>query len=195
MTSNLGNLVTHLVGKCQFYSELGYNTHKMSTIANGKEEMSKNKNTSEPKPETGNDLDQLRNILYGNQARATEQRLDDLEVRLENINRELQNSLKDQATTLSDSTEKQFKAVEAKLTQTNTNLNKRLDQQISELRKQLTDFRVESRQRDADMRQEMLTLGAMLDKQKTGRSELGELLVELGQQLQQNAENTAVSDD
>ena len=157
--------------------------------------MSKNKNTSEPKIETGNDLDQLRNILYGNQARATEQRLDDLEVRLENVNRELQNSLEDQVTTLSDSTEKQFKAVEEKLTQTNTNLNKRLDQQISELRKQLTDFRVESRQRDADLRQEMLTLGAMLDKQKTGRTELGDLLVELGQQLQQNAENTAVSDD
>lgn len=157
--------------------------------------MSKNKDTSEPKIDMGNDLDQLRNILYGNQARATEQRLDDLEARLEDVNQELKNSLKDQVTTLSGSTDQQFKAVEEKLAQTNTNLNQRLDQQISDLRKQLTDFRAESRQRDADLRQEMLTLGAMLDKQKTGRSELGELLVELGQQLQQNAENTAVSDD
>lgn len=157
--------------------------------------MSKNKNTSEPKIETGNDLDQLRNILYGNQARATEQRLDDLEARLENLNRELQDNQNDRLSTLTDSTEKQFNAVEKKLTQTNTNLNQRLDQQISELRKQLTDFRSESRQRDADLRQEMLTLGAMLDKQKTGRFELGELLVELGQQLQQNAENTAVTDN
>jgi tetrahydromethanopterin S-methyltransferase subunit G len=157
--------------------------------------MSKNKNASEQKIDTGNDLDQLRNILYGNQARATEQRLDDLEVRLENVNRELQNSLQDQVTTLSGSTDQQFKKVEEKLVHTNTNLNQRLDQQISDLRKQITDFRAESRQRDADLRQEMLTLGAMLDKQKTGRFELGELLVELGQQLQQNAENTAVSDD
>lgn len=157
--------------------------------------MSKNENTSDSKTATGNDLEQLRDILYGNQARATEQRLDDLEVRLENVNRELQNNLNDQVTTLSDSSEKQFKAVEEKLNQTNTHLNQRLDQQISELRKQLADFRAESRQRDTDLRQEMLTLGAMLDKQKTGRSELGELLVELGQQLQQNAEKTAVSDN
>ena len=157
--------------------------------------MSKNKNTPEAEIKTGNDLDQLRNILYGNQARATEQRLDDLEARLENLNRELQDNQNDRLSTLTDSTEKQFNAVEKKLTQTNTNLNQRLDQQISELRKQLTDFRSESRQRDADLRQEMLTLGAMLDKQKTGRFELGELLVELGQQLQQNAENTAVTDN
>lgn len=161
----------------------------------GIEEMSKNKNTPEAEIKTGNDLDQLRNILYGNQARATEQRLDDLEARLENLNRELQDNQNDRLSTLTDSTEKQFNAVEKKLTQTNTNLNQRLDQQISELRKQLTDFRSESRQRDADLRQEMLTLGAMLDKQKTGRFELGELLVELGQQLQQNAENTAVTDN
>lgn len=157
--------------------------------------MSKNENTPDSKNATGNDLEQLRDILYGNQARATEQRLDDLEVRLENVNRELQNNLNDQVTALSDSSEKQFKAVEEKLNQTNTHLNQRLDQQISELRKQLADFRAESRQRDTDLRQEMLTLGAMLDKQKTGRSELGELLVELGQQLQQNVEKTAVSDN
>jgi tetrahydromethanopterin S-methyltransferase subunit G len=157
--------------------------------------MSNNKNKSEPKIDTGNDLDQLRNILYGNQARATEQRLDELEIRLENVNRELQNNLQEQVTTLSGSTDQHLKAVEEKVTQTNTNINQRLDQQISDLRKQLADFRAESRQRDDDLRQEMLTLGAMLDKQKTGRSELGELMVELGQQLQQNAENTAVSDD
>jgi tetrahydromethanopterin S-methyltransferase subunit G len=161
----------------------------------GIEEMSNNKNKSEPKVDTGNDLDQLRNILYGNQARATEQRLDELEVRLENISRELQNNLQEQVASLSGSTDQHLKAVEEKLTQTNTNINQRLDQQIGDLRKQLADFRAESRQRDADLRQEMLTLGAMLDKQKTGRYELGQLMVELGQQLQQNAENTAVSDN
>jgi hypothetical protein len=41
----------------------------------------------------------------------------------------------------------------------------------------------------------MLTLGTILEKQKTGRTELAELLVELGQQLRQNSENTAVSND
>lgn len=153
--------------------------------------MSKNNTTSKSNVETGNDLEQLRDILYGNQARATEQRLDDLETRLENINQELKNNLDDQVSSLSGTTGQQFKAVEEKITQSNANLNQRLDQQISDLRKQLADFRAESRQRDTELRQEMLTLGAMLDKQKTGRTELGEMLVELGQQLQQNVENTA----
>ena len=114
---------------------------------------------------------------------------------LETVNQDLQNSLNEQAANLSGAAAKQFQALEEKLAQTNSNLNQRLDQQIADLRKQLTDFRAESRQRDNDLRQEMLTLGAMLDKQKTGRTELGQLLVELGQQLQENAENTAVSDD
>jgi tetrahydromethanopterin S-methyltransferase subunit G len=143
--------------------------------------MSKSKKTSASKIEPGNDLEQLYDILYGDQARATEQRLDDLEVRLENVNRELQDGLNDQVTALSDSSEKQFKTVEEKLTQTNTHLNQRLDQQISDLRQQLADFRAESRQRDADLRQEILTLGAMLHKHKMG--------------LSQNAANTAVSDN
>jgi uncharacterized protein YicC (UPF0701 family) len=158
-------------------------------------EMSNNENKSDPKIDTGNDLDQLHNILYGNQARDTEQRLDELEVWLENVSRELQNNLQEQAAALSGLTDQHLKAIEEKLTQTNTNINQQLDQQISDLRKQLADFRAESRQRDADLRQEMLMLGAMLDKQKTGRYELGGLMVELGQQLQQNAENTAVSDN
>ncbi|MCB9418598.1 MAG: hypothetical protein H6667_02250 [Ardenticatenaceae bacterium] len=157
--------------------------------------MSNKKNTSDTQIEMGNDLDQLRNILYGNQARATEQRLNEMEARLEDINQELKTNLDNQISSLSGLTDNQFKTVEEKLAQTNANFNQRLEQQISDLRKQLADFRAESRQRDSDLRQEMLTLGAMLDKQKTGRSELGELLVELGQQLQQNAENTAVSND
>lgn len=159
----------------------------------GKEEMSKN--TPEKKVETNNELDQLRHILYGNQARATERRLDDLEARLETINQELQNNLNKQAATLSGTAANQFQALDEKLAQTNSNLNQRLDQQIADLRKQLADFRAESRQRDSELRQEMLTLGAMLDKQKTGRTELGQLLVDLGQQLQDNAENTAVADE
>lgn len=152
--------------------------------------MSKNDNTTKSKVETSNDLEQLRDILYGNQARATEQRLDELEIRLEDVNQALKNNTADQVSSLSGSMQQQFKAVDEKLAQTNASINQRLDQQISDLRKQLADFRAESRQRDTELRQEMLTLGAMLDRQKTGRSELGELLVELGQQLQQNGENT-----
>ena len=157
--------------------------------------MNENDNTTNSKTETSNDLEQLRDILYGNQARATEQWLDEMETRLENINRELKNSLDDQGTFLPGSTEQQFNPGEENLTQTEASLSQRLDQQINDLRRQLADFRAESRQRDADLRQEMLLLGAMLDRQNTERTKLGDLLVELRQQLQQNSADTAVSDN
>jgi tetrahydromethanopterin S-methyltransferase subunit G len=156
--------------------------------------MSKNKNTPTQKVETPNDLEQLRDILYGNQARVTEDRLNELETRLEAVNQELKINLDNQVTALSGSTDDQFKTVEEKLNQTIANFNQRLDQQISDLRKQISDFRAESRQRDNDLRQEMLTLGAMLDKQKTGRNELGDLLLGLGQQLKENSENKTDSE-
>ena len=156
--------------------------------------MSKNKNTPTQKVETPNDLEQLRDILYGNQARVTEDRLNELETRLEAVNQELKINLDHQVTALSGSTDDQFKTVEEKLNQTIANFNQRLDQQISDLRKQISDFRAESRQRDNDLRQEMLTLGAMLDKQKTGRNELGDLLLGLGQQLKENSENKTDSE-
>jgi tetrahydromethanopterin S-methyltransferase subunit G len=151
--------------------------------------MSKNKNTPEEKVETGNDLDQLRNILYGNQARETEQRLDELEQRLEIVNRNLKNNFSEQLNALTNSSDDQFRAVQDKLAKTNSDFSQRIEEQIGSLGKQLADFRAESRQRDADLRQEMLALGAMLDKQKAGRQELGDLLVQLGQQIKDNDSN------
>ncbi len=156
--------------------------------------MSKKRTTTEQPIEDGNDLDQLRNILYGNQARATEQRLTDLEVRIETVQRDLSDDINQRAASLANSASTQLTDVQQKLTdqlnQTAVDFNQRLDKQIKDIQKSLADFRAEARQRDNDLRQEMLTLGAMLDKQKAGRTELGELLVQLGQQLQENAAST-----
>ncbi len=142
-------------------------------------------------PETNPDLDQLRNILYGNQARATESRLDDLEARLETVRRELSEDLNKRAASLSNSSSSQLNNTQQTLVtqieQMATDFNQRLSAQIATLNQQLADSRADSRQRDNDLRQEMLTLGAMIDKQKTGREELGTLLVQLGTQLQKNA--------
>ena len=158
--------------------------------------MSKKKTTPDLPAESGNDLDQLRHILYGNQARATEQRLSDLEARLETVHRELSDDLNERATSLSSSASTQLaearKALNEQIERLSADFNQRLDQKFSDLGKRLADFRSEARQRDDDLRQEMLALGAMLDKQKTGRAELGELLVKLGQQLQDNVDETAV---
>ncbi|MCP4423185.1 MAG: hypothetical protein GY803_01700 [Chloroflexi bacterium] len=156
--------------------------------------MSKKKTTPDTPPKTGNDLDQLRHILYGNQTRATEQRLNDLEARLENVRRELSDDLNERAASLSGSASAQLtetrQALNEQIDQTTVDFSQRLDKLINDLRQGLADFRTEARQRDDDLRQEMLALGAMLDKQKAGRGELGEALVQLGRQLQ---ENTAAS--
>lgn len=146
--------------------------------------------------ETGNDLDQLRHILYGNQARATEQRLGDLEARLDSVHRELSADLDKQAASLSGSASAELtetrQSLSGQMDKMAADFSQRLDKQIKDLQKGLTDFRSEARQRDDDLRQEMLALGAMLDKKKTGRAELGELLVQLGRQLQENEGSTAV---
>jgi uncharacterized coiled-coil protein SlyX len=178
--------------------------------------MSKNKSAPTKTVETGNDLDQLRDILYGNQARATENRLGDLETRVETVRRELNQEFNDRITALADSSSSQFDSTNKKITdqlakqQSNqeaqnqslqekiiklsADLSQQLEKQINGLNQQLTDFRTETRQRHDDLRQEMLTIGAMLDKQKAGRNELGQLLIELGSQLQNNAVKTPDSD-
>ena len=181
-----------------------------------KEKMSKKKISPEQTTApTSNDLDQLRDILYGNQARATENRLNDLEARLEATRQELsaeldrqissltsasstqlaetQSALSDQLTRQAADQSTQIKSVQENLNQVATDFNQRLEKQINDLRQGLSDFRAEARQRNDDLRQEMLALGAMLDKQKTGRAELGQLFVQLGQQLQDNVKKTADS--
>jgi hypothetical protein len=45
----------------------------------------------------------------------------------------------------------------------------------------------ESRQRDDDLRQELLTVSSWLDNKLTPRKDLGQLLMELGQHLQSDA--------
>lgn len=143
--------------------------------------MSENDNVS--KTENSGDLKQLHEILYGHQARATVEWLNELETRLEALNTELKNELDAQVSYLSRTVQNQNQSVEEILAQANSNISQQLDQQISGLRQQLADFRAESRQRDVELRQEMLTLGAMLDKQQTKHIELGDLLVELGRRL------------
>jgi len=148
--------------------------------------MSKEKKT----PETHADLDQLRNILYGNQSRATEQRLTDLDSRLETIRRELSEDINERSSSVSASASKQLtdtrQSLSDQINQMSADFTQRLDKQTSDLARRLAEFQVEARQRDDDLRLEMLALGAMLDKQKVGRDELGQLLIQLGTQLKKN---------
>jgi hypothetical protein len=147
-------------------------------------------NDNESKSETDSDLKQLHDILYGHQARVTAEWLNELETRLETLNTELRNELEAQVSFLSRTAQSQSLSVEEILAQANSNIRQRLDQQISDLRQQLAGFRAESRQRDVELRQEILKLGAMLNKQQTEHVELGDLLVELGRRLKESRKNS-----
>jgi tetrahydromethanopterin S-methyltransferase subunit G len=163
----------------------------------------------------GNDLDQLRTILFGNQSRAIEKRLNDLELHLETVRREMTQHFDERITTLAESSAEDLAQAEAEQTRQNKDLQERLDklaadfnkqlqavqkelaQQIdkqgADLQRKLLEFQSEARQRDDDLRVELLALGAMLDNQKTGRDELAQMLIQLGGQLQGNVKKTAVS--
>ena len=178
--------------------------------------MSKDKPPDVGEIPMGNDLDQLRSILFGNQARAIEKRLNDLELYLDTVRRELTQHFEERITSLADSTaadlakveadqNKQNKALQDHLDQLAANFNKQLqtaqkeltqqlDKQASDLQRKLLEFQTEARQRDDDLRVELLTLGAMLDNQKAGRAELAQFLIQMGEQLQGNVKKTAVSD-
>lgn len=200
--------------------------------------------------EVDSELSRLQEILYGNQARATEQRLNDLEQRLEAVRRELddtiharvgklesaaQDSLTKARKALTADIEKQaarqaadlseaqrdwgdrlsrqekaqttlLREVQQELTaaldalrqellehiqMTKSELSDRIDRLDADQSNRLLAFQNEARQRDEDLRQELLTLSAWLDDKKTSRHDLGQMLVEMGQNLQGRVEAVA----
>ena len=72
-------------------------------------------------------------------------------------------------------------------------------QELENLRSSLTDhirrMQNESRQRDDDLRQELLTVSNWLDNKLTPRLNLGQMLIDIGQQLQSDNGNTASPED
>jgi len=190
--------------------------------------MSKKKPVAEDVSDipVGNDLDQLRTILFGNQARAIEKRIHDLELRLETVRRELNQHFNERLDALAETTAADLASVQQELNEqlagqaadqtkqnkelqerleklaadfakqlqtTQKELSQQMDRQVADLQQKLVEFQFEARQRDDDLRVEMLALGAMLDNQKAGRAELAEMLAQMSQQLKENVKKTAVT--
>ncbi|MCA9956149.1 MAG: hypothetical protein H6657_25760 [Ardenticatenaceae bacterium] len=159
------------------------------------------------------ELENLREILFGNQARATDDRLTILEEALQKQHRDLtdalnkqaaaqreatdaaERSLKNQLTNQANTTQANHQALEESLNQLRTDHKRLMDemqasftQELEILRSSLSDqirrMQNESRQRDDDLRQELLTVSNWLDNKLTPRLNLGQMLIEIGQQLQ-----------
>ncbi len=156
------------------------------------------------------ELEVLRDLIFGNQARDFTQRLSDIDDRMEAIRRELKNeqdssvqsltkSSVDQATTLR-------KEAHSRIDKEVQMLSERIEQLTADMGRQLEDARrmfeakldrlqtessdrirqleEKTRQRDDDLRSELLAASAWLEDKKTSRHDLGHMLEELGRQLQ-----------
>lgn len=178
-------------------------------------------------PMTG-DMETLRDILFGNQARATEDRLDQLERQLAAARRDLQESFGKRLDALAEKSagnlgkaqvelsqrldkqdgqhSEQLRATREELSAGIRQLGEQLREELQQSFRQLSDqlessnaelserllaAQEEARQRNGDLRQELLTLSAWLDDKKASRHDLGQMLLEMGQQLQGDGKQAA----
>ena len=158
------------------------------------------------------DLESLRGILFGNQAKAVNRRLDDLESRGEESHLALTNLVNEKINSLASGSSQDLTVARKELVSRIDQNHKELTDKISDLatdfqsqlrvaQKELTEHltqlnaeqieraravQVEARQQNDELRQELLTLTAWLDDKKTTRLDLGILLAEIGERLQNN---------
>lgn len=122
------------------------------------------------------DLDRLRDILFGQQARSSAQRFAALENHITSVRRDLEQRMGANA----DSAATQLTDARAALEERLDELTASLDQLAVSVRQ----LRHETAQNDERLRQELLGLISALDDRKAARQTLGEMLIEMGQRLQ-----------
>lgn len=156
------------------------------------------------------ELEVLRDLIFGNQARDFSRRITDIDARLEAVRRELKTELDtrgqtvaktaaDQNTTLRKETnsriDKEVQVIGERFEQltadfhelietTRRTVEARLDRMQEEANERLRLLEEDARRRDDDLRAELLTVSAWLEDKKTSRHDLGQMLEEIGQRLQ-----------
>ncbi len=164
------------------------------------------------------ELEVLRDLIFGNQARDFSKRISDLDTRLEAVRRELKTDQETRAQavakTASDQTnalrkesnsriDKEVNIIGERLEQLSEELNQliesnrrtiesRLDRLQEDANERLRVLEEEARRRDDDLRTELLTISAWLEDKKASRHDLGQMLEEIGQRLQASAQASAL---
>ena len=142
-------------------------------------------NTEEAKTTAGSakELERLRDILYGEQARATEDRLGDLENRLEKVRNELNSLFHKEHKNLQTSLEKQISALSKQLDEHAIEAAERLENTRSELNNDFTKRHNDQAAQLRELRQQLVEISAALEDSKVSRSDLGAVLIEMGQRI------------
>ncbi len=128
---------------------------------------------------TPTELERLRDILFGEYARHTELKIEDIESHLNQFRREILKALSDQESIQANQLETTRQALDDKLSQAGNShqaLENRLDQFAADVNQQI-----------AALREEMNEHLARLADELTNRRVLGRLLTDLGQELQGTA--------
>lgn len=167
------------------------------------------------------ELEVLRDLIFGNQARDFTRRLSDLDSRLEAVRRELKTEQESRTQSVAKAATDQNTSLRK---ETNSRIDKeiqvigeRLDQLAADLREHIDTTRLavetrldrlqedtgerirlleeDARRRDDELRTELLTLSAWLEDKKASRHDLGRMLEEIGQRLQANGQKGATEND
>lgn len=156
------------------------------------------------------ELEVLRDLIFGNQARDFAHRIADLDGRLEAVRRELKGEQDSRAQsvakTAADQTialrketgsrvDKEVQIIGERIEQMSSDLHElieattrtlesRLDRLQQEANERFRTLEEDARRRDDDLRAELLTVSAWLEDKKTSRHDLGQMLEEIGLKLQ-----------
>ncbi len=138
-------------------------------------------------PTTINELEKLRDILYGEQVRGINERLTALEGSLQTLSDQINGKISaldsESKQSLSQQTD-EMKRLASEQSQKLQKESQGLVGQIEGIRKQVENEAQRSQQRDETLKKELLDLLAKLESSKVTRSELGQALVELGKSVQ-----------
>ncbi|HDQ73136.1 MAG TPA: hypothetical protein ENN19_13750 [Chloroflexi bacterium] len=128
-----------------------------------------------PQDDPVQEVDRIRDIIFGSQMRDYDQRFQVIMRDLERQQQELDH--------LSERLSEQDGAQTKKLQQESDRLSERLAMQDSEQGKKLERLRKESRAADDDLRRELRETAQQLMDDKVNRLALGEMLIEIGTRL------------
>jgi flagellar biosynthesis GTPase FlhF len=138
---------------------------------------------SKPIGGSAKELERLRDILYGEQARATEDRLGDLEARLEKTRSELNAMFRKEHKALETSLEKQLSELSKHQAAHEVEAAERLDTTRLELSTDFTNRLNDQAAQLRELRQQLVEISAALEESKVSRSDLGAMLIEMGQRI------------
>lgn len=167
------------------------------------------------------ELEVLRDLIFGNQARDFTRRLSDFDSRLETVRRELkaeqETRTQSVARTASDQNTALRKEANSRIDKEVQVLGERLEQLAADLREHIDTTRQtvearldrlqedtcerirlleeDARKRDDELRTELLTLSAWLEDKKASRHDLGRMLEEVGRQLRTGNQKDVVESD